>query len=290
MSSANANPVTLYQTAQAQSNIFANDGVQGVVAIPNTSIQWEGAGVFGGITNASTTTNGVAGRFYCLATGAGLNDAKRVKCWGVNALLSDGTAGTNYGYTHLANEWDYNINNALTKVVAHSIGGASTIQPASALGYTVNSLGGTGTSVKWDWGFGSLDGTATVGLQLGTLNTGNNTSSQPIFMFSRSGDGTSYLAQIQGDALGNLDIVAPTTVNFTANGVSGVFTIAGAKVSSAAPIVPPSYDVDSLPSAAAASGGIVICTACTAGSTPCTAGAANVMARSTGTQWNCGSF
>ena len=279
-------PVQMYQSGQEQSNLYANDGLEGVVSIPSTGTEWEGAGVFGGVQNASITTNAVAGRFYALATGAGTDNTHRVKIWGINTLLKDGTVATNYNFVELVNEWDYNINNPGTTLIAHSIGGASSVQPTQALGYTCNSLG----AAKWDWCIGSLDGTSTVGAEFGAQSTGNNTNSQPIFMWSRSSGGTAYLSQLQGDAAGNFDITGITSVNFTAGGVGSVFTVKGTNVTAAVPIVFPAYGFAGLPAASASPYGTVICVACTANSSPCTSGGSNVFARSTGTQWGCGSF
>ncbi len=215
----------VFQTAQEQTDIFANDAIQGVVTVPNTATQWEGAGCFGGVVNLSTTTNAVAGRFYCYAGGNGVDDANRIKCWGVNSLLKDGSLSVNYGFVFLINEWDFNVNNALTKVIAHSIGGASSVQPAEALGYTCNNLGGAGTSgIRWDYAFGSLDGAANIGIQLGTLG-GNNVSSQPIFMYSRSSGGTAYLHQLQGDASSNFQITTPGNIQLNTGGLVNVANV-----------------------------------------------------------------
>ncbi len=212
-------PNGLYQLGQEQADIWAVDGLDGVVSIPDSSTQWEGCGVFGGVLNASPVTNAVAGRFYGIATGDG------AKIWGINALLKDGSVAKNFANVLLLNEWDFNANNPSTKIIAHSIGGASSVQPAQALGYTCNTLGGAGTSgIRWEYGFGTMDGAAAVGVVLGTMG-GDGVPSQPICMFSRSSEGIPYLHQLQGDASSNFQISTPGCVQFNAGGRSNVANI-----------------------------------------------------------------
>lgn len=288
-------PQQMYQSGQENTGLFANDGLQGVAAIPNTSIQWEGGGVFGGVENASTTTNAVAGRFYALATGAGVDNANRVKLWAINALLKDGTTSTNFAFTELINEWDYNVNNASTIVIAHSIGGASSVQPSSALGYTANTLGGAGTTIKWGYGFGSVNGASDTFASIGTrdLDSVTTTSaSQSLLFFSRE-VAVSRAATINLAESGILYLVP----QYSAGGVNlrdglgaDIIAVANGHATVGGPIILAQYGVGGLPSAAASNGGVVICIACTPSSSPCSVGGQNVFARSNGTSWVCGSF
>lgn len=288
-------PTQIYQSGQEQFNLHANDGIQGVSTIPNTSTEWEGGGVFGGVQNASTTTNAVAGRFYGLATGPGVNDANRVKIWGINTLLKDGSLATNFANVLLINEWDFNVNNASTKVISHSIGGASSVQPVSALGYLVNTIGGAGTTIKWDFGFGSLDGATNTFASIGTrdlISTSTTSASQNLLFFSRAAS-VVRSATINLDSTGILYIapqLAAGGVTLQDGAAGNILAVASGHATIGGPLVLAQYSAAGLPAAASHSGGVVVCVACTASSTPCSAGGANVMARSTGAQWNCGSF
>lgn len=172
---------------------------------------WQGA------TNLTFFISGVD---YSIATVAGASTitltsdpgnqtsvpcAKRIYIWGINALLSDGQPGApgapSYDYGYLTNEWDFNVFKQHTKLIAHSIGGNGAVQPDTAIGYLVNTLG---SGLKWNCGFCTLDGTASVGLQLGVSSAGNNAGSQPIQLYSRNSSGDASSAVLATGPDGDL--------------------------------------------------------------------------------------
>jgi len=136
---------------------------------------------------------------------SGVSWARRVFVWGINSLVTDGLPGAvgspSYDWTYLTNEFDFDAHHTTTKIFAQTITGASTVQPDTAYGYTVNYLG---PAVKWNCGFCTLDGTTDHAMQVGRTGTGNNVPSQHILMFSRSSGGNEFGASIRADADGNL--------------------------------------------------------------------------------------
>lgn len=180
------------------------------VSGPAFNLAWQGA------TNSLFTVNsaelGIAtvvdGDTLTLTSDPGnqtsVSCAKRIFLWGVNALLSDGQPGApgapSHDWGYLTNEWDFNVFKQHTKVVAHSIGGNGGRQPDIALGYLVNTLG---SGLKWNCGFCTLDGTASVAMQIGVSSAGNNAGSQPILFFSRDNSGNASSAVMLTDANGN---------------------------------------------------------------------------------------
>lgn len=110
--------------------------------------------------------------------------------WSINTIAEDylpGVSITPLGPAYMTNEWDFNLQNPQSIIIAHSIGGAgNNVQALTEVGYLVNT---PGSGDKWDCGFCTEDGTAAVGLVLGTAEPGNNTGSQPIQFYSRDSSG-----------------------------------------------------------------------------------------------------
>lgn len=180
------------------------------VSGPSFNAAWQGATntlffINGGDYNVATVTSGDT----LTLTGSPGNQtsvpcAKRIFVWGINALVSDGQPGApgapSYDYGYLTNEWDYNVFKQHTKVIAHSIGGNSSVQPDVAYGYTVNTLG---SGIKWICGVCVLDGTATIAMQVGVSSTGNNAGSLPILFYSRAMSGDVSSGVMSTDPDGN---------------------------------------------------------------------------------------
>lgn len=188
------------------------------VAVPVGGLGIEGVAVFGAVTNASEATNAVGGQFFCRASGpgSGTPTADRVRCWGINTLIEDGSPlggppYTGYANVYLTHEFDANIFDSSTVLIMMSIGGNGDTQPTTAYGYTVNtlSLDSVG-SVKWDCGFCTLDATTNIGAQFGTQNTGNNTSSQEINFYARSSGGVTKRGGMYIDPNGGFSLFSGT--------------------------------------------------------------------------------
>jgi hypothetical protein len=200
----NCDPGAMGQADQGGPGVnFAAYGLAGCAAVPSNSTNHEGGGVFGAVSNASTTTNPVGGSFYCQAAGDGIDgnsDLHRVRCWGINPLLAD------HGYNHtlLLNELDYNISGPDTKVIGLFSAGASQHQLAPGSAWML--AGPIGPGVSWPLAYGCADGSSAVCLQLGARSTGNNTTSQIVRWFSRDAGGVTHYTDMTLDANGNLAI------------------------------------------------------------------------------------
>ncbi len=233
---------------------------------------------------------------------SGATWAKRIYVWGVNTLTTDwlpGKAGAPaYDWGYLTNEFDFNVGAVNTKVVAMSIGGASQVQPTESLGYLVNTLG---SGVKWGCGFCTLDGTASIALQVGVATTGNNQGSQPILLYSRDSGGNVRGAVESTDPDGNLLIRTGFVNNGNANtqtiiqdgAGNNILGVQGA-VSGATPVVQGSGvtrfqpGTDTFAHLGSEGGGAqVFCSNCQE-TDPCMAGGAGALATRVAGRWTCG--
>lgn len=284
------------------------DGTDGGVAIPSNSTQLEGKAIFGAATNASTTTNVLGGQFFARAAGAGTSTAigDRVKLWGLNTLVEDGSPlggppYTGYDWVYLTNEYDFNVFNSKTQVIASSIGGVWSAQPQTSYGYVVNS---TNSAYKWDCGFCTLDATASVALQVGVSSSGNNAGSQPSILYSRDSGAAVHGASISTDPDGNFlfrpGFTGPAGSNeqsiFQGSDGTNVLGIAGS-VGGAKPVVQGSGTTRFQPGTTAfadlsaeGGGASVYCSDCNVVSAAphfCTGGGGGAMAFRSGGQWKC---
>lgn len=186
------------------------NGISVAIAIPNASTAYEGIGIYAAVTNASTKTNAVAGMFSARASGPGKSNTERNNLWAINSILEDGSPkdDTHYPWVRLAHEWDFNVFDPTTEVVAHSIGGAGKVQPQLALGYLVNTLG---VGLKWDFGFSTMEGAATVAFSAGGSG-GNNASSQPIRLYGRDVMGVAHSVDVTATPAGSLHVSTSITL------------------------------------------------------------------------------
>lgn len=170
--------------AQQGAGQYTTDGVGVGMIIPSTSTNWEGGGISGALVNRSVVTNGVAVRGYAIggAAGTGTPDAQRVRVWSRNGLCSDG----GFANVYCLNEDDFNVTVSGTKVIAESIGGASTASPsAGSAGYVCNTLG---VGIKWPLCYASLDGVSDYSISIGKKLASGTSESQFFTTYSeRSG-------------------------------------------------------------------------------------------------------
>lgn len=261
-------------------------GVNGVGSADSASNVTEVVGVFGGVTNGSMVANGVGGSFEAAATGNGTTGTK-VRIWGINTLEVDNspTTGVVYHDVQMLNEMDFNVRSTTTQVIGLTVGGGSLAQPASAIGFTVESLGGTASvPYLWDVGFYDFDGAARVGLQIGALSSLANSYSQPLIINSIKSDGTHASGTFQVDPTGNL-FITPAQGNLFL-GASGV---TGATVSTNGITIPAGKRVNfpltlfaNLGATLANAGDFGLCANCTPNTAPCTTGGSVVPAYNNG--------
>lgn len=201
--------------------VLGRDGSSGLVSTSGTAVTrltgpsflpiWQGTFItINGVEYAIQTVTD--GDHVTLSSTAGTQTAvawfKRIYTWGLNVLLSDGLPGAmgapHYKYGYFTNEWDVNIFDATSKLIMHSIGGNGTVQPALALGYTVNTMSASNPGlVKWTCGFCLLDGVASVAMQIGVAGTDNNFGSMPILFYSRDSMGNVNGGTLSTDPTGN---------------------------------------------------------------------------------------
>lgn len=222
---------TIGATFGGAGNTTREVGVNGLADAIAGSAWGEAVGVFGHVTSASNLVNAVGGSFEVRATGAGTVGTK-LPLWGINTINEDGAPlGANYANVLLLNELDFNVFNTSTKVLGLSIGGNGSAQPASSLAYICNTLG---VGLHWDNCFVTLDGVSPIGLQLGTVATGNSVASQQIILFARNGSGVAQVASMQEDSSGNTLFGAPTSHNFSVTGTSNAVKLNAAGIQLAA--------------------------------------------------------
>lgn len=222
---------TIGATFGGAGNTTREVGINGMADAATGSAWGEAVGVWGHVTSASNLVNAVGGSFEVRATGAGTVGTK-LPLWGINTINEDGAPlGSNYANVLLLNELDFNVFNTSTKVLGLSIGGNGSAQPASSLGYICNTLG---VGLHWDNCFVTLDGVSPIGLQLGTVATGNTVASQQIILFARNGGGTSQVASFQENATGSLLIGAPISHNFSVTGTANAVVLSATGVQLAA--------------------------------------------------------
>jgi hypothetical protein len=258
---------------------FLAYGVAGCTTIPSSSTNHEGGGVFGAVSNASVDTNAVGGPFYCQIAGDGIDgnsDLHRVRCWGINPLVSD------HGYNHtlLMNELDYNVTGPDTKVVGFFSSGASTHQPASGSVWQV--AGPIGPGVPWPTGYACADGGTVTCLQIGPTSTGINSSSQLLRYLARDSNGVVNYTDVNMGSGGGffINMSAPGgAVRFRHNGVDSMV------VNSDGGINPKGVIFASL--GAQGNGTMQYCVDCVANSNPCTGFGTGGIAKRLNGAWDC---
>lgn len=261
----------------------------GATSVPAASTALEADAVLGSISGGSVVTNPVALSGHCriaIDGISGVSPANRARCWGINTLVTDQNTGTNSGHNHayLTNEYDFNINGPDTQVYGSSVGGNSTVQPAAAVGYLLNSLG---SGIFWNTGFACIDNSATVCFGAGLAGTGNNVGSMSFAMSSRQTSGAVVTSTVASDGAGDLVLTGGDgTVIAQGNFLAGA-SLQSPVVQATGVVKYPSYTVATLPSAYLGVAGAAVwaSNATTAGT--CVGGGTGHLAVSNGTSWTC---
>lgn len=159
--------------------------------------------------------NNAVGSSAVIYFGVALADANNALSEGTNIVLSNTSPlnwrsgvgqGNNFAVLGGA-EYDVNIYKVGSatptgSVRAVSFGGASEVSPTGdsymLYGFPL------GTGIPWSIGFYTEDGAAAVGVDLGTLGTGNGMASQPMLFRSRTSGGSNNTISISADENSNL--------------------------------------------------------------------------------------
>ena len=251
--------------------------------IPSNSTQTEAGGLWGSVTNNSSSTNavGMASSAFIGADGASTN--AKILVWGFNPLVSD----LGHLHTYLLNEMDFNVTGTDTHVIGLTMVGASTQNPDASS--TAFILGPLGTGIAWPNGFVCADG-ATLGtgtcFQAGVQTSGNNQFSQVIAMLSRTSGGVvkkfSMVGSPTADGAFYLDDSTSTYIfnNNNATSVHAIFTI-GPKGGTSQ--LGTTFSTLGTP----ANGAHVYCTDCANASNPCTGSSTGAYAKRLNGAWDC---
>lgn len=273
------NPTTDYQNSQGGAGVnWAAVGMAGCVGVASGETNQGAVGLQGSGTNASTTTNVVGGYFPMFASGDGTGSAtnQRVRMWGINPL------GNDNGKNHvlITNELDFNISGPDTKVLGLQLTGAGTADMSSDSAGVI--IGPIGTTHKWPTAVYVTDGSSTVAYIAGASSSGNNVSSQPIRMLSRTSGGVTNTADLTAGPGGGISftlsagagwtfINSTSTTELTIQGGGGITWPGTALASLGSP----------------ANGTIIYCSDCANASNPCTASSTGAIAKRLNGAWDC---
>lgn len=193
------------------------------------------------INDVTRTSPTYAGQTTYNYIGEGVLNADGAAHWGINLLCTDSLGQTiaTHNPRFCYNEIDYNFNSVNSQGVGMQVGGASTVQPASALGYTCNRLDGypgTGTIAHWTACFETSDGSTPIALYAGASSTaGTHIASSSVNFNGYTNSSTPIAAALQLDGYSNMLINAPAagTVTQEAGGTTiavaeaGLFQVGG---------------------------------------------------------------
>ena len=137
----------------------------------------------------------------------GIGNAADTSSWGGNTLMSSKVGG-GAGIVLYGWESDFQANNTTDTVLGYIMAGSSTVQPASAVAFQINSLSVQSPGLaKWTYGFSCADGTTGnlgvckyVGAQ---ATTGANTPSQLMWFGYRDASNVFQKYQLNVDASGS---------------------------------------------------------------------------------------
>jgi hypothetical protein len=190
------NPAPIYNDG---ASVYGTDAVMGCITVPSFATVTNANAVAGYMTNASTTTNGVAG-FFDIA--AAVNSAK---VWGINPVCGDTFNSVTYTGVQCQNEFDIGIASTSTNGQALSCNGNFTAQPTQMYCLFVKKPSGSG---MWTAGLTFAPGAVQngVGVQLNPVATGNSQSSQSIVFNGIDSGGTTHTATINDNQFGDLSI------------------------------------------------------------------------------------
>lgn len=197
------------------------DNIRAVTLVPATSTNLANFnGVASYLTNQNPLTSGGLGAgvaLYGLAVAA----AVKAAVWGLNTVCGDNVS-TQTGNQLIGYEADFNVKSTSTTVYGVLLTGASSVQPAGAIGYTCGSLGGT---AKWNAAFQSNAGVAQTALVCGAAAaSGSSVSSQPIQFGYFNSSGVANSVTLSCDAAGNINPSGGMIVNglLTAASTGGI--------------------------------------------------------------------
>lgn len=269
-------PLTHWQAGQSVSN-YAVSGVAGCVDIAVGSTVYGALGLFGSVNNSSTTTNAVGGYFsaFAGAAGSGSATASRVRLWAFNTLQHD----KGFSNVLMTNEFDFVVNGTGTKVLGLQLTGlGSGSMSSDSAGITIGPVG----SVQWPNGVYITDGAAaTAAYVAGATSTGNNVSSQPIRMISRTAGAVNNTVDITAGPGGGINFTLSAGAGFAfVNTAGNVVVIAGG-----GGITQLGLALSAL--APTTNGTIIYCTDCLANSVPCTASSTGAFAKRLAGAWRC---
>lgn len=178
------NPTTEYTTQQPGN--FSTQALTVGVAIPSTSTVHEADGISSYVTSASPATNAVSGLFYVRAL------APSTTMFGLNVLVTD----NNFPSTVLGCEWDIGGFNPASIVYGQNmIGVFPNGTPSVAVAYQAAALD---AGNPWGIAFNVPDGSAAIGMQLGSMNIAANSDSQQIFLYTRDSTNADRGVSLQG--------------------------------------------------------------------------------------------
>ena len=214
------NGINLTTENATQGGTFATDAIVGGIAVPVGATQVGNAAVAGYANTSADSagrTKGNTAGFY----GQCRNLANNSACWGINTVTQDAVGLT--GHNFQGYELDMNLYGSPTYMrgmVITGLNGGGTV-PAGTAAFEIV------TPYKWPLGWICDRASCNVGLQLNDQLSTNPSPSQSIQMISHTGAGTPLIAQINGDASGNV-VITPGAGFGTANITQGGLIVTSA--------------------------------------------------------------
>ena len=229
------NPSTEYAVNQPGNSV---SGMIAGIAIPSTATNHQAQGFAAYMTNSSTTTMGVGAYLqgHCLLAGTA--------CWGANSIVSDASGIGGGAQVYLRSlEADVNINSAGTDAYGVDVNGIFNAVPGSST-YAVRVALGSVAPYNWNGAFWSEDGSAVLGLSLGSTQPYTGTGPSQKLQFRASYFLTDILSDIYEDVNGYLQVepnsnlttfkgtisatgITSSTSPICPNGTGGSFTTSG---------------------------------------------------------------
>lgn len=187
--------LALYQ--EVFPSISLVSAIRGLIDIPASNAIISQNAIAGFVRNKSGGA-GVTGNGVCLF-GLQTVETSNTAGWGINTLLQDSATRAIAALTGiiLKCELDYNVMCPGTVVQGLTVTGNSLSQPASAVGFEVDSLG---TGILWNVGFQTIDGVATYAALFGALSTAANSNSQSVGLKWRDASAVSQTVTMQAQS------------------------------------------------------------------------------------------